>query len=303
MGIVWTAYHKGVPLLGVPENPIDFSHPCNTNLGRNNGWFNRALSCRSIWTWLVKRTDVLGGNFTFSPVSVPKTRCHMCFLVNYILWQPQLLECFSGVFCCFLQGFWPNTTRTSQKKIPQDPQLHHPTWLVTLLGSPPSPQNSGPLNERRGGATCAVRSRAGSPSAPGKLGFQKSGAFQQNQHPKKTGGVVNLLSQWLTFWTFGDSIFSRENKVQTFFSGSIGWVRKRHVEMFNRVLVVATQIFFFVSPRKLGKWSKLTHIFEMGWFNHQLAGFLTIKLNWIHKIHGIPPPKKIFIMAGQPSPP
>ena len=31
-----------------------------------------------------------------------------------------------------------------------------------------------------------------------------------------------LLSQWLTFWTFGDSIFSRENKVQTFFSGSIG---------------------------------------------------------------------------------
>ena len=32
-----------------------------------------------------------------------------------------------------------------------------------------------------------------------------------------------LLSQWLTFSTFGDSIFSsRENKVQTFFSGSIG---------------------------------------------------------------------------------
>ena len=31
-----------------------------------------------------------------------------------------------------------------------------------------------------------------------------------------------ILSQWLTFWTFGDSIFSRENKVQTFFSGSIG---------------------------------------------------------------------------------
>ena len=26
-----------------------------------------------------------------------------------------------------------------------------------------------------------------------------------------------LLSQWLTFCTFGDSIFSRENKVQTFF--------------------------------------------------------------------------------------
>ena len=25
MGIVWEAYHKGVPLLGVPENPIDSS--------------------------------------------------------------------------------------------------------------------------------------------------------------------------------------------------------------------------------------------------------------------------------------
>ena len=24
MGIVWEAYHKGVPLLGVPENPIDY---------------------------------------------------------------------------------------------------------------------------------------------------------------------------------------------------------------------------------------------------------------------------------------
>ena len=24
MGIVWEAYHKQVPLLGVPENPIDY---------------------------------------------------------------------------------------------------------------------------------------------------------------------------------------------------------------------------------------------------------------------------------------
>ena len=28
MGIVWEAYHKGVPLLGVPENPIDIIQ-CN----------------------------------------------------------------------------------------------------------------------------------------------------------------------------------------------------------------------------------------------------------------------------------
>ena len=27
MGIVWEAYHKGVPLLGVPENPIEFCNP------------------------------------------------------------------------------------------------------------------------------------------------------------------------------------------------------------------------------------------------------------------------------------
>ena len=26
MGIVWEAYHKGVPLLGVPENPIDLTN-------------------------------------------------------------------------------------------------------------------------------------------------------------------------------------------------------------------------------------------------------------------------------------
>ena len=26
MGIVWEAYHKGFPLLGVPENPIDLKH-------------------------------------------------------------------------------------------------------------------------------------------------------------------------------------------------------------------------------------------------------------------------------------
>ena len=26
MGIVWEAYHKGVPSLGVPENPIEITH-------------------------------------------------------------------------------------------------------------------------------------------------------------------------------------------------------------------------------------------------------------------------------------
>ena len=26
MGIVWEASHKGVPLLGVPENPIEMEH-------------------------------------------------------------------------------------------------------------------------------------------------------------------------------------------------------------------------------------------------------------------------------------
>ncbi len=27
MGVVWEAYHRGVPLLGVPENPIDNMEP------------------------------------------------------------------------------------------------------------------------------------------------------------------------------------------------------------------------------------------------------------------------------------
>ena len=35
------------------------------------------------------------------------------------------------------------------------------------------------------------------------------------------------------------------------------------------IWVVATQIFLEFSPRTLGKISNLTHIFQMGWFNHQ----------------------------------
>ena len=31
------------------------------------------------------------------------------------------------------------------------------------------------------------------------------------------------------------------------------------------------------SPRKLGQWSNLTHIFQMGWFNHQLVDFFCCK--------------------------
>ena len=35
---------------------------------------------------------------------------------------------------------------------------------------------------------------------------------------------------------------------------------------------------FWFSPRKFGKWSNLTNIFEMGWFNHQLdkAGYFWV---------------------------
>ena len=36
--------------------------------------------------------------------------------------------------------------------------------------------------------------------------------------------ILCWLSQWLTFQTFGDSIFSRKNKVQMFFSWPFGWV-------------------------------------------------------------------------------
>ena len=37
---------------------------------------------------------------------------------------------------------------------------------------------------------------------------------------------------------------------------------------------------FLFSPLKLGKWSNLTHIFQMGWFNHQLV-FTDWKLQWL----------------------
>ena len=32
MGVVWEAYHKGVALLGVPENPIDLKGICDRSL-------------------------------------------------------------------------------------------------------------------------------------------------------------------------------------------------------------------------------------------------------------------------------
>ena len=35
---------------------------------------------------------------------------------------------------------------------------------------------------------------------------------------------------------------------------------------------------FLFSPRKLGKISNLTNIFEMGWFNHQPVGVVRTKL-------------------------
>ncbi len=55
------------------------------------------------------------------------------------------------------------------------------------------------------------------------LWVDKEAAAHRKDFPRPIpNGSTNLLSQWQTFWTFGDSIFSRENKVQTFFSGSIG---------------------------------------------------------------------------------
>ena len=33
MGIVWETYHKGVPLLGVPENTLDFFEALEENGG------------------------------------------------------------------------------------------------------------------------------------------------------------------------------------------------------------------------------------------------------------------------------
>ena len=44
MGIVWEAYHKGVPLLGVPENPTDL---WNTPLNL----YQQAISRDSFHNW------------------------------------------------------------------------------------------------------------------------------------------------------------------------------------------------------------------------------------------------------------
>ena len=35
MGMVWEAYHKGVPLLGVPENPIAKVHKYQRRNGKS----------------------------------------------------------------------------------------------------------------------------------------------------------------------------------------------------------------------------------------------------------------------------
>ena len=54
MGIVWEAYHKGVPLLGVPENPIDlyfsscFSESRSVDQWAWNPCHSCLSSCRSI---------------------------------------------------------------------------------------------------------------------------------------------------------------------------------------------------------------------------------------------------------------
>ena len=50
--------------------------------------------------------------------------------------------------------------------------------------------------------------------------------------------------------------------------------------------VVATQIFYWFSTRTLGRWWKnwLLHIFQMGWFNHQLVH---VKCIFFEKIHAV----------------
>ena len=48
--------------------------------------------------------------------------------------------------------------------------------------------------------------------------FPQNERISRKKHDGLEGYIyIDLLGQWLTFQTFGDSIFSRENKVQTFF--------------------------------------------------------------------------------------
>ena len=53
------------------------------------------------------------------------------------------------------------------------------------------------------------------------------------------------------------------------------WVEKKTIEKIcpGCSVVISRwcfQIYFVFSPRNLEKWSNLTHVFYMGWFNHQL---------------------------------
>ena len=40
MGIVWETYHKGVPLLGVPENPTDLERYVDAKLPVHQPYYN-----------------------------------------------------------------------------------------------------------------------------------------------------------------------------------------------------------------------------------------------------------------------
>ena len=62
----------------------------------------------------------------------------------------------------------------------------------------------------------------------------KSNEWRSLEHPPwMKMYFLFSLSQWLTFWTFGDSIFGRKNKVQTFISWPFGWVNYLKMRIFQ----------------------------------------------------------------------
>ena len=61
--------------------------------------------------------------------------------------------------------------------------------------------------------------------APPKL-LKMRGLWQSVMLHRCRGRKSILLSQWLTFWTFGDSIFSRENKPFKLFFFRVHWLNE-----------------------------------------------------------------------------
>ncbi len=99
----------------------------------------------------------------------------------------------------------------------------------------------------------------------------------QKESKKNTSGsffqvTKILLSQWLTFWTFGDSIFSRENKPFKLFFQGPGRLSEELIPLSWRSPTSRPEkVTSFKPPPTLGHFSRKSlenlFIFLPGWFD------------------------------------